>query len=327
VFQAAISLLLAAHLLCVNVASGGPIIGAWLDWQRQRGDGAAGGAARYLAGWSVATLLVGAALGLVIGWLRWDSEYRSLWTGPLSYKLHWAVLEAVFSLALLVIWSWCLPQKAGGSTRGTLARGLVAVLAATNLLYHFPLLFSVAARLHDAGRMGGPRIGGAQFRALVLEGETPALAVHVALSSVAVAGVMLLGLALRLRRAGQEQRAARIALWGGRWALVTSLVQLPVGLWMLASLSPTAQSQIMGVDGMATLLFITALLAAFWLLTDLVKIAMGESARPLLIRCMASMLLTATLMTATQQQARPASTIHSAQDSGAKAGISGSLSE
>jgi hypothetical protein len=28
-----LSLLLAMHLLCVNVASGGPLVAAWLDWR------------------------------------------------------------------------------------------------------------------------------------------------------------------------------------------------------------------------------------------------------------------------------------------------------
>src|SRR5262245_31453896 len=77
------SLLLAAHLLCVNVAAGGPLVAAWLDW-RGRGDEAAGRAAKWLAGWSVIGLEAGAVLGLLIGWLKWDADYRSLWTGPLS---------------------------------------------------------------------------------------------------------------------------------------------------------------------------------------------------------------------------------------------------
>src|SRR5688500_10052682 len=44
-----LSLLLAAHLLCVNVAAGGPLVAAWLDWRGVRGDEAAGRAARWLA--------------------------------------------------------------------------------------------------------------------------------------------------------------------------------------------------------------------------------------------------------------------------------------
>jgi hypothetical protein len=67
--------LLAAHLVCVNVASGGPIVGAWLDWLGTRGEEAAAKAAVYLARWSVLGLVLGAILGLAMGWLKWDAEY------------------------------------------------------------------------------------------------------------------------------------------------------------------------------------------------------------------------------------------------------------
>jgi hypothetical protein len=305
VLQIAITLLLAAHLLCVNVASGGPLVATWLDWRGHRGDEAAAKAAVYLARWSLAALLIGAALGVLIGWLKWDANYRALWLGPLSYKLHWAGLEAVFSLILLIVWWVTLPGRQGGTRFAFAARGLAAVLAATNLLYHFPLLFSVAARLQDGSQTSSARIGGAEFRQLMALGETPSLSIHVALASIAVAGIMLLGLALRLKRGGQEQRANRIALWGGRWAVVPSLLQLPVGFWTLTTLSPAAQSRLMGTDALTTLLFIAALLAAFWLISDLARIAMGESTKPILIRAMTAMLVTVMLMTAMQEHSRP----------------------
>jgi hypothetical protein len=253
----------------------------------------------------VASLLVGAALGLAIGWLKWDAEYRALWLGPLSHKLHWAGLEAAFSLVLLGGWWLALPGRAGGRRALAVARGIVALLASTNLLYHFPPLFSVAVRLQDAGQTGGERIGGAAFRRLMIAGETPSLAVHVALASIAAAGVVLLGLALRLKKSGEEQRSTRIALWGGRWAAIASVAQLPIGFWTLASLSPAAQSRLLGTDAVATLLFISALLAAFWLVNDLARIAFGETAKAILVRAMAAMLVTVFLMTAMQQQSRP----------------------
>src|SRR5438445_295799 len=146
-----ITILLAAHLLCVNVASGGPLLGAWLDWRGTRGDEPAATGAVYLARASLIALIAGAALGLLIGWLKWDADYRSLWLGPLSYKLIGAVIEALFSLALMLGWWLWLPGKSGGSTTAVTIRSLLAALAATNLLYHFPLLFSVAANLQAAG--------------------------------------------------------------------------------------------------------------------------------------------------------------------------------
>jgi hypothetical protein len=298
------TLLLTAHLLCVNVAAGGPLVAAWLDWRASRGDSAAAKAAVYLARASLAGLLVGAVLGVLIGWMKWDAEYRALWIGPLGYKLYWAGIEFLFSTLLMIGWWLWLPGRAGGSFRAMATRGLVAVLASTNLLYHFPVLFSVADRLATTGQTAGERITGAEFRRLMVQGETPALAVHVVLASVAMAGIMLLGLSLRWLRRGETATATRIAALGGRIALLPTILQVPVGLWTLAALPAASQSSIMGESAAGTLLLAVSLLAAFWLVSDLVKIAMSEVSRLLLIRAMAAMLVTVLLMTAMQRQTR-----------------------
>jgi hypothetical protein len=249
-------------------------------------------------------LVLGAGLGLIVGWSKWNADYRALWLGPLSYKLHWAGVEAVFSLILMLGWWLWLPGRAGGSRWAMAERGLMALLASTNLLYHFPILFAVASQLLEAGETSGGRIGGAEFRQLMIAGEAPALAIHVVLASVAVSGILLLGFALRSQRQGNEAEAAKLARWGGRWALVPSLLQLPVGLWTLAMLPAAAQSQIMGENTLGTLLLVAALGAALWLLNELVHISMGEMNRPLLVRAMTAMLVTVTLMTAMKQQTR-----------------------
>jgi hypothetical protein len=246
----------------------------------------------------------------VLGWLKWTADYRALWTGPLSYKLHWGAAELLFSLMLAAgYWLWV--RGPGGNSRwARLGRGAVALLSGTNLLYHFPLLFIVAARLHSAGAVTGERIGGAEFRRHLLAGETPALAIHVGLASLAVAGVLLLGLALRLARRGQDNDGSDVAVWGGWWALVPTLLQLPVGLWTLTMLPAGAQANLMGNDALGTVLFLSAMVAALWLTRELVGVVMGETMRPALVRAMAAMLVTVALMTAMQQvaAAEPAST-------------------
>jgi hypothetical protein len=166
-------------------------------------------------------------------------------------------------------------------------------------------MFSVAARVHDSGQASGSRIGPGEFRTLMTQAETPAVAVHVVLASIAVAGVVLLGPALRALRQGSEADAAKLARWGGRWALVPTLLQLPVGLWALATLPSSSQARIMGSDTVGTLLLIAALIAALWLMRELAGVAMGDVGRPVLIRTMAAMLVTVMLMSAMQQAARP----------------------
>ncbi len=297
------SLLLAAHLLCVNVAAGGPIVAAWLDWMGMRGSEAAARGAVFLGRAVLVGLLLGATLGVLVGWLKWTPEYESLWTGPLSYKLKWTMLEAVFSLLMLAGWSWFLPGRAGGVKWGVVMRSVVAVLAATNLMYHFPILFSVAGRLQEAGETTGGILRGREFRALIGK-ETVGLGVHVALASVAVAGAMLLVFAKRMLGRGDVENAEVVARWGGRWALVPSLVQLPLGLYVLSIMPAVEQSRLMGGSGLGVILFVAALGAAFWLMNDLAQIAMGEVTRGLLTRAVAAMVVTVSLMTGMQLQTR-----------------------
>jgi hypothetical protein len=297
------TLLLIVHLLLVNVAAGAPIVCVWLEW---RGGELARRAARYLGGLAVGSLLAGGLTGALLGWLRWTPEYRSLWTGPLSYKLHWGAAELLFSLLVAALY-WLLVRGRGGeSARARFVRGLLALLHGTNLLYHFPPLFVAAAKLHDTGKTGGEVIRGAAFRQLAWSGELPALSLHVALASIAMAGIALLGLALRLLKSNAAGDASQVAAWGGMWALAASLLQIPVGLWTLLMLPATVQSPLLGNDPLATLLFFSAMLSALWLLRELVGVAWGEMTRPALIRAMAAMLVTVALMTAMQQQVRPA---------------------
>jgi hypothetical protein len=177
------------------------------------------------------------------------------------------------------------------------------VLAATNLLYHFPLLFSVAARLKVDGQTAGPTIGGAAFRRL-LDAEAFALMAHVSLASLAMAGMMLIGLALRWQRRSRTEEAIAIGRTGARWALVSSLLQLPVGLWLLMALRPGAQSFFLGESTAGVLLFLASLIAALWLLNELAQLALGEFNRRLALRAMIAMVLTVVLMTIVQQQTR-----------------------
>lgn len=288
----------------MNVAAGGPILCVWLEW---RGDALARRVAAFLGRHGLLALVVGGVLGLAIGWLKWSPAYRDLWTGPLSYKLHWGAAELVFSLVLALVY-WLLVRGKGGNSIGSrIGRGSIALLHGTNLLYHFPPLFAVAGKLYETEQTAGETIRGAQFRHLAWSGEAPALTIHVVLASVAVAGVMLLGLALHWMRHDEPPAdISKVAVWGSRWALGASLVQLPVGLWTLTVLPADSQSGLMGNQLLGTTLFIAAMLAVFWLLRELASVALGETTRPAMIRTMSAMLVVVGLMTAMQQAVRPA---------------------
>lgn len=303
-------LVLSLHLICMNVGSGAPLLCIWLEWKlRKGGTSLAGNAAKqaadYLAAMTVLALVAGSLLGLVLGIMLWTPEYASLWTKRLAHKMHWGGAELLVSLGVLAgYWFW-RKRSGAGSMAGAIIKIVLLLFASTNLLYHFPPLFLIAGKLADVNETSGEAVRGKLFVHEMLAGEIPALWVHFTLASVAMAGVMLLGLALRLRRRGSpEEETARVAAWGGWWGLVPSVLQLPVGLWVMASLPPSSQSRIMGSSGAATVFFLAGIVAALWLLRELVSIAMGETSRGNMIRAMSAMVLVVFLMTGTHQCAK-----------------------
>jgi hypothetical protein len=92
--------------------------------------------------------------------------------------------------------------------------------------------------------------------------------------------------------------------WGGWWALVPSLLQLPVGLWLLSALPADEQTRLMGSSTIAIVLFVGGVAAALWLINDLAHLSLGEFRRGLVARAIMAMGLTVLLMTAMQAVAR-----------------------
>ena len=303
--------LLAAHLACMNVASGGPFLALWLEWKDRRGDAIAPQAARYLGAAAIVALVLGSLLGAVIGWLKWTPEYAEIWEVRLWHKLKWGLLELAFSGAILIgYWIWrtyaILPTR-----RGYIGRSLLLLFTSTNLLYHFPPLLMVASKLAEGGFPDDANIPSGeiiprQFPRLMFYDEIPALTVHFALASVAMAGVMLFGLALRRLRSDEDPRGAkRIIAWGGWSALIATGLQLLVGLWLLATTPPDMQSQMLGNSWLPSVCFLVSLALVVWLLRELADVTIGEATRGGLIRTMIAMTAVILLMTAARQLSRP----------------------
>lgn len=306
-FELVITLLLALHLLCVNVASAGPLVGMWLEWREGRGDALAGRTANYLGHACWWSLLAGGLLGLALGTLSWTAEYAALWSGPMHYKATWAVAEYVFSLMLAggyLLWR----SRAAAQLRGL--RMLLLFLSGSNLLYHFPFLFTIANDLFVQDQLGiatqiSPLTAG-DFRVQMARPEVLARVMHVVVASFAVTGVVLLGYGLRLQRRGATQGdAQRVLRWGGWLALVPTLIQVPVGLWLIAALPPSWQARALGGDPIAICLLGASVLLALFLLQDLSSLAFGETDRKLAVRAMVTMVLVVVLMTGMLRRIRP----------------------
>lgn len=283
------SALLALHLIAVAASSAAPLFCAWLEWKHSRGDELAGRAGRSLAWTSFWLLALGAVLGLIIGALAWTPDFRAA-LGRLGMRLHWAGAEWIFSLLLMgvhALW-WKLSPRPGAALRWV--RISLPLLAATNLLYHFPTLFYVLEQVLAESSRAAARgaelatepLTSAEFRRRM--GSAPVLAktVHFWLASLVAAGLLLIWSG---RKADAGEAAAgdggpddgRTIVWGARAALAAAFLQIPVGLWLLMQLSPAAQRAMMGGDMAASALLVVGVFTSLGLMHLLASLAFGRA--------------------------------------------------
>jgi hypothetical protein len=300
-----IFILLAWHLLCVNLASVAPLVGVWLEWLDARGNAAARRLAPLLAWHGVISLLLGVSLGTSIGWLLWSDRYREA-VLQLGSRLHNGGAELVFSLALMIWHAWWCSRPSTPSRRGRWGRATLAILAGTNLVYHFPVLMVILARLATGEDPTTDVLNSAAFRQRLVDPLVLARCVHFWLASVAVTGVWLLAISWRWQGrlavdpsqgSLDSDDAHQVARWGARLALIPTLLQIPSGIWLLSTIPPLAQSRLLGGDPVATLAFGGSVLLALGFMHHLAAIGMGETSRPQLARAIGLLVAIVGLMT------------------------------
>lgn len=268
-----IASLLAAHLLAMNVASAAPALAVWMDWRNARGCAAAGTMGRPLHAAALVMLLVGSLLGLVVGWLLWSPEYSAAIT-RLWNKVFFGILELLFSAVLLGV-NLVLWRSDGVATkRRRIGRSICSLLSASNLLYHFPVLLLVLWQLMQAGEFNGEPINSSEFRSLMMSPRVIARSAHFWLASFAVSGMLLA--MIDLRRDATVAAKTAPAILGGRVALIASLLQIPVGIWVLTSSSATMSVRMLGADPIATLGFAASVLLSLSLMHRLANISFGD---------------------------------------------------
>ncbi len=300
-----ITLLQAFHLMAVNVASAGPLVAIWLHrrWTRH-GDETAGIVGQRLAKGSLSMLVVGSVLGFIglgLTWVGDEASYRAAAAQIPAKRYAFALAELVFSLVLLLLYARLWERMA----RHPWWHALLAVLAATNLLYHFPPLLTMLSVIPTRPELAGQVIDLQTYRSLLVDPEVVSRSVHVILASFAMAGVYLMGLAPRLARGANasEENASRVAAWGARVAMLATVPQLFVGTWVLLKLPSVARKAVMGRDTTATLLFAGSMLLTLALLHFLAS-AMHGGQRKTVVRVMIVMTLLIVLMTGTVRRVR-----------------------
>ncbi|MBP86141.1 MAG: hypothetical protein CMJ64_05410 [Planctomycetaceae bacterium] len=299
------SLVLALHLWCVSVASVGPLVSAWLDWVGRNRDDLSWQAAKFLSLKSLALLVLGTGLGLAATGLIWSDAYHEL-MHAFMYKIKWAGWELLFSFALMASHAYLLCRGPARHLAGRLTRAAIALLAATNLLYHFPTLLLVVSEM-NAGYLEQPKaVDAALFRTLMSQPSVLARSFHFVLASLAVTGITLVAHGARLKRQAEtEANGHRLAIWGGRIALVPTLLQILVGIWVLAVVPPAMQQRLMGGDMLASGLMACSIIGAPYLMHQLSAVALGDTSPRQLKLAVWTMIAVVVMMTATARRAAP----------------------
>lgn len=293
-------LILAAHLLAMNLASAAPLACVWIRRRHSLGVDADALRARIglrLAWWSLAALGFGIVSGALIVFAL---PTEQLWAALARFppNAYWfAGAELLFSFACLTLFirSW-------KRSTGRLWLIALAVMSSTNLLYHFPPFMAVIGRLAVNKNWSTESIIDRHaLLGLMKRPEVLALSIHFVVSSLAVAVAYALWLLCRDHEESLAEPArTTFAKEVGALGLLLALLQLPVGLWLLASLPNSARTALMGGVLLASLTFLAALAGVIVLLQRLFAVAMGEVDRRLLVHvwvltCAVVVLMTASL--------------------------------
>jgi hypothetical protein len=277
----ATTVLFTAHLLAVNLAMAGPLLCIWLEWRdAKRDDPLARRIDLALARWSLAAFGLGILIGVALLGLLWLSDnepyFAAVRTLPAD-RLAFTGGELLFYLVCQGVYCRLARRRLEG--RQPSRRGLsrvLAIAAASNLMYHFPALFSMLAVISNRPELWDRTLDRPLYRALLIEPEVVSRVLHVWLAAIATAGAAVMLLASRLADPSHGPSASPLAAAGARWALIASLAQLPVGLWVLFELRGPAAAPLWNGDIAVLLLVGGGILLAMLLLQQLAGLSLGD---------------------------------------------------
>jgi len=294
---------LTVHLLAVNLACAGPLVCIWLhrrggysDFRDRLG--------KSLAWLSLAALMLGMLTGGLLVLVAPTQGLEDA-IGRFPARAFWmAGIELVFSLVCLLIYAIAWKPLGKGWLRWL--HTLISLLGTSNLLYHFPPLMVVLGKLAvDPLWTKTAIIDRPAFLELMFRGDVLSLTTHFGLASMAVAAITVLLLLSRLPAdAIEEPSAKKIASGAAAVALLSSVLQIPVGIWVLATATGTERNALTGGDPLTSLLFIGGMLLTFLFLQCLTAVAMGQFDSGSLRRVGLLLVVLILLMTATLRGSR-----------------------
>jgi hypothetical protein len=291
----------ALHVVAVHVAAAGPLLSIACEWRAARsGDRQAGTAGRRLAMASLLLLLIGMALGGVLLVILWRSD-PTYWAtlGRVPRYRWWSfggelVFYFVCMVPYVLLWERASRQRWW--------HRLLAVFAATNLLYHFPPFFTMLSMMSSRGELASASLDRTLYFDLLTDVEVLSRVVHHWLASFATTGVALMLVATRRGAEVHEDDVDGSALVGARVALVATILQLPAGIWVLAAMPQNGRTQLLGGEVLESVLFGGAIFATVLLLGQLGAASLGDASRGRAMKCAALSLVVVLLMSGVLHQ-------------------------
>jgi len=298
--------LLSVHLILMNFASAAPLVAVWLDSRASRLESQRLHRFGRTIGWlSLIALGVGITVGLLQGWLLWNREQTAyfqaiekLWDSKIVFGIWEIVFSVVFMAAYLLWWKF-LPRKAFWQR---VVSRLLAVFAATNLLYHFPTLFVIAGMLSRGELSAEGDIDSGMFRQFLMQPKVIWFTVHFWLASVAVSAQITGWRAVVCLNDEDEQQGTSGRAFAV--ALFPTLAQAAIGFFYLLSLPKDQISQLMGRDPMTSVVFVASLGMALWLMQSQVALASFHRTSSRSVKSLAILVGTIFLMTASMLLSR-----------------------
>ena len=307
VIQLVLMTLLAAHLLMANIATGGPFICVWLQRKSAQGSAVAARLNRQMAGWSVVTLLFAAVTGLMqmtMVMQVYPGVFHSTVALVKASKYKASIAEIVFSLVCYLAYYILAKQGLAKATKGKrILAATLALVSGLNTAWHFPTLFALLGVFSTRPEVWA---NAQTFDVMknIFDGEVLALSTHFLLASAAVSGLMLATLALLVAELTKVDEARRYARAGGLIAVVPTVLQLIVGVWLLMETDELARPLLMGRSTQATVIFLLAIITALMLMHRLASLALGRQKANGLRNAWMTLATTVWLMCAVQQLMR-----------------------
>lgn len=313
--QATLVILTALHLLAMATASALPFLisvlpGSREDSSPQRASSLRSGLARQMIGHGIVALTVGVILGGIAGvifWREFPHTFSSAMPRIPPRKFWFAGGEIVFSLACLALAHWMLRGAARGenskATRWTVL--VLCLLSSTNLLYHFPLLFSAIAVLSIQGDVIADPI---LFPGFFFRPDVFWRATHFVIAAFSLAGVHLAWAAHSRSRLPLGDETILSLKKVETSAVIVSLVgvvaQFLTGIYLATLLPAEARDRLLGEDLWSVACLAGAIIASAAVLHFLCGNLINEKSPTALRRAWIALVLIFFLMSGSRHRGR-----------------------